>query len=140
MTPKRPRIIVLCVDLAAVRAINSALSPTCELIWAREAKGVTRLAGDEPPAAGVIIDNAVPQLNAIELLQAVRSVRSNIRRILVSDYCDLGLIVQGLHTGAVQNIVYKPIHAAELTAAVGTINLAVMPPVGMSQQGVQAAG
>lgn len=127
MSSKRPKIVVLCVDLASVRAINAALCKTCDLVWAREAKGVLRLSGDDIAPAAVIIDNSVPQLNAIELLQNVHSSRKDVRRILVSDYCDLGLIVQGLHTGAVQSIVYKPIHAAELTAAVGVQNLAVMP-------------
>lgn len=125
----RPRIIVLCADPAAVRPINSALSRNCDMVWAREARGVIRLAGDESSPAAIIIDNTVPQVNAIELFQEIKKACPTARRILVSDYCDLGLIVQGLHTGAIQSIVYKPINAAELTAALGPIANAPVVPI-----------
>jgi DNA-binding NarL/FixJ family response regulator len=70
-----------------------------------------------------MIDNSIPQINAIELLESVRVRCPTARRLLLSDYCDLGIIVQGLHTGAVQGIVYKPIYAPELLAAIGVQQL-----------------
>jgi hypothetical protein len=68
-------------------------------------------------------------------LESVRRNCPKARRILISDYCDLAIIVQGLHTGAVERIVYRPIHAPELLAAIGAEHLpatafapAVHPP------------
>jgi DNA-binding response OmpR family regulator len=118
MNDTRPRILVLCTDATSMRGITAALSRSCDLIWVRDGEALLRLADLEQPAAAMV-DIAVPSANAIETLQNLKARRSETRRILLTDYCDLGLIVQGLHTGAVQSIVYKPVHPAELAAAVG---------------------
>jgi len=105
-----------------VRGITDAVGRVVEICWARDAQSLRELTPSQqhaqPPIA-VMVDNSIPQINAIELLESVRVRCPTARRLLLSDYCDLGIIVQGLHTGAVQGIVYKPIYAPELLAAIG---------------------
>lgn len=107
-----------------MRVINAALAKVCELIWIREPKALHRFAEEDPATSGILLDNTVPNFKAIEAFQKLKAARPAARRVLISDHCDLGLIVQGLHTGAVQHIVYKPVHAGELLAALGMQNVA----------------
>lgn len=140
MNPRKPKIIVLCVDLPTVRSITSTLMNSCDLRFVRDARGLATLVSDEPTTAAVLVDIAVPQTNAIECLQNTKNTRETIRRILISDYCDLGIIVQGLHTGAVQQIVYKPVHNAELLSAVGISNPQAIQTTIAPQQVARVAG
>jgi DNA-binding NarL/FixJ family response regulator len=122
MSSNKPYFSVLCTELPSVRAIADAVGRAVEICWAGDAqslRAVTPSQQHAQPPIAVMVDNSIPQINAIELLEAVRVRCPTSRRLLLSDYCDLGIIVQGLHTGAVQGIVYKPIYAPELLAALG---------------------
>ena len=123
MQSKRPKLLVLCTDLASIRAITDATSRHFELIWLRDLNGLKVSIGHEPVPTVVLIDNATPQVSPIDALESVRRTCPTARRILITDYCDLAIIVQGLHTGAIQQIVYKPIHAPELLGAIGSAHL-----------------
>jgi ActR/RegA family two-component response regulator len=123
MPPKRNRLTVLCTDLASIRAITEGTSRFFDLLWTRDLNGLMVSLKADPTPVAAIVDHAVAHDKSIDLLNAIRTTFPRVRRILVSDYCDLGLIVQGLHTGAVERIVYKPIHAPELLGAIGAENL-----------------
>lgn len=94
-----------------------------DLTWTRDTRGMENLISQQPAPIAVIVDNAVPQVNAIETLQTVRQLAPQARRILLSDHCDLAIIVHGLHTGAVERIVYRPIYVPELFNAIGLEHL-----------------
>lgn len=120
---KRPRLAILCTELATIRSIADAIASHYQTQWARDAASLWKvLAEEREPAIAVIIDNAVAGIGAVELLGKIRKDWPYVRRILLSDYCDLSLIVQGLHTGAVERIVYKPVYDMELMAAITPAN------------------
>jgi DNA-binding NarL/FixJ family response regulator len=125
VSTKRQSLAVLCTELASVRTITDAATKFFELVWVYDSRTLVETVSksDQPPIAVVIDHAASSQTPAIELLQAVRTASPNVKRVLLTDYCDLGIIVSGLHTGAVQSIVYKPIHAGELLGAIGAPNL-----------------
>jgi response regulator RpfG family c-di-GMP phosphodiesterase len=127
MSVNKSRIVVWCTELASVRAINDALGKGFELIFVNDAPSLNNRSADPAPLAAVI-DHAAAQ-DAIGLLQSLKQTHPKIRRILVTDYCDLGIIVQGLHTEAVQKIVYKPIHGPELLTAIGAQTAGAMVPI-----------
>ncbi|HEY7089085.1 MAG TPA: response regulator [Tepidisphaeraceae bacterium] len=120
----RQRLIILCTELATIRAITDTLSGHFEIIWSRGMQGLALLAAQqEVPPVAVLVDHSFPHGSAIEALESVRQAHPSVRRILITDHCDLGLIIRGLHTGAVERIVYKPIHPPELLLAIGIQNL-----------------
>jgi DNA-binding NtrC family response regulator len=123
---KKNKIVVLCTELASIRAITESAGRIFEMAWARDAKTFTDQLAEEP--AAVVVDNAVAHTAAIGLLQTVRKAYPQARRVLLTDYCDLAIIVQGLHTESVQKIVYKPVHGPELLNALGA-QLEAMVPV-----------
>jgi ActR/RegA family two-component response regulator len=124
----RPKITVLCNELAAVRAITDALGRGFELSLAGDAQTLLASLERESSSAAVMVDMSVIQVDAIKLLEKVRGICSQSRRILLTDFCDLNIIVQGLHTGSIERIVYKPIYGPELLSAIG-VNPATAPIV-----------
>ncbi|HVT90615.1 MAG TPA: hypothetical protein VHD56_17300 [Tepidisphaeraceae bacterium] len=132
MSAKRPSLIVVCVDLKTVGTIVNATSRSYDLLWARDINAIRTMLDSGAAPHALLIDNAVPQIAALEVLQIAQKSHGQVKRVLISDYCDLSLIVQGLHTGAVERIVYKPITSAELIAALGTpagaVRSSIMPP------------
>lgn len=50
----------------------------------------------------------------MELLALAQKLRPDARRILIANYSDLALFVEGLHTGAIERTTSKPIDATEL--------------------------
>ena len=137
---KRPKLVIWCTELAAIRTITDAMVRTTDLVWTRDAQTFLRAAGDESPPLAVIVDNSAAKATAIESLQAIRKSRPEARRILMTDYCDLAIIIQGLHTEAVQRIVYKPVHPAELLAAIGMQSVVTVPQRLYTSPATRAAG
>ena len=139
---KRNRLAIFCNELASIRCITDAASRHFELIWTQDAKSLRMAVEKEPAPTAVLVDNALAKNAAIDLLEQVRQARPDTARILLTDYCDLSLIVAGLHTGAVQKIVYKPIHPAELLSAVGppALTMAMASQVPGGRQVGRAAG
>ena len=120
----KPNILIFCHDLVSVRIITDAAERYFDLRWVRDARQwCSSLSAENPPAAA-LLDNAAATVAAIPMLQAVQKSLPAVKRILLSDYCDLALIVQGIHTGAVQQIVYKPIHPSDLLSSLGATGAA----------------
>jgi DNA-binding NtrC family response regulator len=124
----RPKITVLCNELATVRGITDSLGRGFELVLAGDAQTLQASLERESPPAAVMVDMSVIQVDAIKLLDSMRGICPQARRILLTDFCDLNIIVQGLHTGAIERIVYKPIYGPELLSAIG-MNPATAPIV-----------
>jgi DNA-binding NtrC family response regulator len=124
----RPKLATMCNELSTVRAVTAAVSRSFELALAGDVQALQAILSKEPAPLAVMVDIATVQVDAIKLLETVRKQYPTARRILLTDFCDLRIIVQGLHTGAIQRIVYKPIYPPELLGALGVQPLA-MPPV-----------
>jgi response regulator RpfG family c-di-GMP phosphodiesterase len=116
---QRPKLAIFCTDFTTIRTVTASVSSVIELLWSRDARGLKDIADDTNDLAAVLVDITAAQDDAIQVLQSIKSLRPQVRRILLTDYCDLSIIVRGLHTAAVQTIVYKPLHVPELLAAVG---------------------
>ena len=119
MQGKRPKLAVVCNELITVRAITDIVTPRFELSLSHDANGLKAIIA--PDMAAIMIDIAAVQTDAIKLLEAIKGEVPDVRRILLTDFCDLRLIVEGLHTGTIQRIVYKPINGSELLGAIGVL-------------------
>lgn len=113
----------MCTDLPVVRAVTDALGKHFDVSLTRDLRSLTDRARETPAPLAALVDHAGSDHSAIDALQSIQSAFPTIKRILLADYCSLGMIVQGLHTGAVERIVYKPIYVPELLGAIGPENL-----------------
>jgi DNA-binding NtrC family response regulator len=68
--------------------------------------------------SAIVIDGSTFHGNPIDLLRDIAKLAPQVRRILMTQQVDLSLIVNGLHSGVIHRIVYKPINPMELAAAI----------------------
>lgn len=114
----KPKLLALDHDLNALRDVAAALSPWFDVIRIREPLKVMSLIQADESITAIVTEQVLPQANGVDLLETIRTLRPQVRRVLVSGYGDLGSIIGGLHSGAIQAMVHKPFTRAELIAAV----------------------
>jgi DNA-binding response OmpR family regulator len=56
--------------------------------------------------------------DSLGVLESARQERPNVLRILLTEFENLSTIVEGLHTGAVQRVVSRPLEFAELLGVI----------------------
>jgi FixJ family two-component response regulator len=72
----------------------------------------------DPHIGAIITEQVMRSGDGVQLLETVRTLRPQVRRIVLTTYTDLAAIIHGLHSGAIQALVQKPIVDSELLAAV----------------------
>lgn len=116
----KPKLIALDHDVSSLREIAATLTPWFDVLRFREPMKVMALVqSDDSSSIGAIVtEQVLPQASGVDLLESIRSLRPQIRRVLVSGYGDLASVIGGLHSGAIQALVHKPFSRATLLAAV----------------------
>lgn len=115
----KPKLAVLCDD-QSLRQIESAVAAHFDVQHVRDVHRLLTLAQSQNVTT-VLVDQSVAALEgggAIEVLVNIRAMRPDARRVLLADHCNLAIIVQGIHSGVVERIIYKPITAFEVVAAI----------------------
>jgi DNA-binding NarL/FixJ family response regulator len=79
---------------------------------------VTNLARTNPTVAVLMVEQTTTHGSSIELLKLIQFIRPSIRRVLLANPDQLAEIIEGLHCGALERIVYKPIREDDLLAAI----------------------
>jgi DNA-binding response OmpR family regulator len=133
----RPKLLAVDADMNTLRTIAEIAAPHYETIRVRDA-GVALTICDEDPDVRVIVAEHRP-MNGTDstLLDLVRARKPHVKRIMLTTFADLSVIVHGLHTGSIQHIVHKPVSRVELLAAVGlpvpTVHPVAGGPVGATR-------
>jgi ActR/RegA family two-component response regulator len=118
MTPHSvPKLLIVSRDPAVVREVTAAARGFQVVSQREPAAPVAPTLAAHPTIVGVVAEYMSRQSGALELLQNVRAIRPALRRVVVSDFADLSLVMEGLHTGLLDGIVYRPIEAQELRTA-----------------------
>jgi DNA-binding response OmpR family regulator len=69
----------------------------------------------------VIADSALANTTGLSFLKAVQSMRPTARRIMLAGPQQVDEVIEGVRSGAVEKVVYKPITPAELTAVLSLV-------------------
>jgi DNA-binding NtrC family response regulator len=88
--------------------VLSTTDPLQAKVWLKEQTDI----------AVFVTDHATQQCDGKSILEYARAEFSDIRRVVLTSYSDLSLLIQGLHNGAIQKLVQKPIDRNELMAAI----------------------
>lgn len=116
--PLRRTLIVLDGDDHAVRQVSKVLSGACLITHVRNSRSAIAMIESDPHIGAIITEQVMRSGDGVQLLETVRTLRPQVRRIILTTYTDLATIIQGLHSGAIQTLVQKPIVDSELLAAV----------------------
>lgn len=118
MRPVPPKLLVLDTDDAILRQVGRVFAGYFLVVPVRSPNRALGLLDGDRHIRAMITDQVMRSAQGVELLETVRTMRPDVRRILLTTYTDLASIVMGLHSGAVQVLVQKPASDAELLAAV----------------------
>ena len=115
----KPKLLLVYVDPGTLREVAAA-AQGFELVPLRDRARLDAALAANPTTVAVLAEHderAPAGASALDLLTRVRATRPALRRLLVSAFADLGMIVDGLHSGILDGIVYRPVEAFELRAA-----------------------
>lgn len=119
----RPSKLIAVCDASTFSIIHSVAAEWYEVFCLRDTNRLIKLLADDQTVGAVVVDaaalqkNPASQISAAELLSKVQTINSSVVRVLITAQVDLGMIVGGLHTGAIEKVIYRPINRLELYAA-----------------------
>lgn len=118
MRPVPPKLLALDSDDNVLRQIARVFGGYFLVIPVRSPNRALGLLESDRHIRVMITDQVMRFAQGVELFETVRTMRPDVRRVMLTTYTDLASIVTGLHSGAVQVLVQNPATDAELLAAV----------------------
>ena len=118
MDIKSQSIVAVDNEVRTLDRIRTILECTHTVLATADAKRALAWLQNDTTVAAVLVGHDINGGRALGLLDAARRVRPEARRILIANYSDLANFVEGLHTGAIQRTISKPIDATELMGLV----------------------
>lgn len=115
----RYKLIALDSDVNTLRAIADAAEALFDTIRVRDVQTAMTFCDEDPLVRVIVAEHMIHPQTGLSVLDVIRTRQPHIRRIMLTTYTDLSVIVAGLHTGAIQFLAHKPIQRGELLAAIG---------------------
>ena len=112
------RIIYLDNDDPTARQVSRVFGGAFHVLHVQNPRRMIGLLETDPTIAAVITEQVLRCGNGVELLESVRTLRPQVRRVMLTGYADLASIVVGLHSGAIQCLLHKPVGDADLLSGV----------------------
>jgi hypothetical protein len=105
------KIVIFSKDSPTLHEMSRAAAPVYEVLATADSRTADGwIAGN--PGVTVVASDALP------LLETARRLLPSARRVLVTDYQNLGEIVCGLHDETIHHLVNKPLQQREFLAAI----------------------
>ncbi|CAN5548802.1 hypothetical protein BH09PLA1_BH09PLA1_29520 [soil metagenome] len=111
------KILVVYEDPATLKELLAAANGL-EFLPLRDRRQAVACVKAYPSLAAVIVEQVAEAKGFLETLQNVQAAQPTLRRVAVSDSSDLFSVIDGLHTGAIDAVLYRPVDARQLHAAV----------------------
>lgn len=115
---KSRSVIAVEDDARVLDQISAALDATHVVLGTSDVGRALAWLENDVTIAAIIAGQTLRANGGLELLRSAQKLRPAARRILITNYEDLSSIVAGLHCGAVQRTIAKPINPRELVALV----------------------
>ena len=112
------RLLALDGDDAVLKTISKIASPHFQVLVTRDPRTLLGWVENFKDVEVVVTEHVLQTSHGVSLLETVRTMRPDARRVLLTTYHDLASIVAGLHSGAIQQMVQKPFQPEELLSAV----------------------
>jgi thioredoxin reductase (NADPH) len=114
---RRYSLILLDEDAETARQINHLLGKIFRVLSTHESKVALRWLESDRSVKVLMVDQNIRGVSGLEILDQAKTLRPDIRRILITRYEDLSSIIQGLRSDAVNRTISKPVDRTELVAA-----------------------
>ena len=110
----KPPLLALDEDESVLHLISKVASPHFHVLVTRDPRRWLGWLENYPRVAVVLTEHVLRTSNGVSLLETARTMRPAARRVLLTTYGDLAGIVAGLHSGAIERLVQKPLGPEEL--------------------------
>jgi DNA-binding NtrC family response regulator len=114
----RPKLIALDSDLASLHAVADTLEPWFDVLETRDARKALAWLQQHAAVRVIVAEHVMDTAAGVSILETVRTLRPDVRRVMLTGHADLSGIIHGLHTGAIDRLVHKPFTRDELLSAV----------------------
>jgi DNA-binding NtrC family response regulator len=114
-------------DARTLDQISTLLNSTHVVLATADPKRALIWLQNDMTISAIVVAQNLRGVKALELLQSAQKLRPDARRILIASYSDVALFVEGLHSGAIQRTISKPIDATELLGLVRLRTVGVNP-------------
>jgi ActR/RegA family two-component response regulator len=114
----RHTLIALSEDIKTLREIEEIVAGQFHIVATRAVERAINLSQADSAVAAIVVDHQLTNTNGLAVLKTVQAGRPGVRRVMLALPAHLADIIEGLHCGAVERILYKPIRASELLTAV----------------------
>ncbi len=126
----KSKLILLESDSATIQRFVRTASRLYEVVIERSASQAVALATADP-SVGVFVAGASDEPPS-SVLERVKSARADVLRVLLTEPTDLVSIVEGLHSGAIERTIQKPLEVDEvLSALAATSRHAILAGAGV---------
>ena len=88
-----------------------------ELLPLRDRRQASAFVKAYPNLSAVVVEQTPESKAFLEVLQNLQAAAPKLRRVVVSDSSDLFCIIDGVHTGAIDAVVYHPFDARQFHSA-----------------------
>jgi DNA-binding NtrC family response regulator len=113
-----PNILALDDDLDMLSQIARAVAGHYRVISHSNPTRAIAVLETEPAISIFVTEQVMRFGNGLDLLEAARSMKPNVRRVMITNYSDLASIIPGLHSGTIEALAQKPATDNELLAAI----------------------
>jgi ActR/RegA family two-component response regulator len=117
--PQKPKLIALDGDLSVLRELVAVAGPHFQVTTCRDVIRALGLVQSDRDVRVLVTEHVMHAATGTSVLEQVRAIRPDVRRVMLTSYADLAAIVLGLHSGAIQHLARKPIDPRELLGAIG---------------------
>jgi DNA-binding NtrC family response regulator len=112
------KLIALDTDRAALIEIVRIARSWYEVLSTCDPRRAKSWFTEFSDIAVFVTDHASQLFEGENILEYARTRFPDVRRVVLTSYADLSQLIHGLHNGAIQKLVQKPINRNELTAAI----------------------
>lgn len=114
MGRKSQSILAVDDDVRTLDRISMILDSTHVVLATSDLNRALNWLRNDTTVSAVVVGQNLRAGKGADLLQAAQKLRPDARRILIACYSDLAHFVDGLHSGAIERTISKPIDASEL--------------------------
>jgi len=117
MKPTNSVLIAVDDDIEAIRQLTVAVRAHYVVRGTADSRrALDWLEKDkkDKSVAVIVVDQMLRCGPGVDLLENARELRPDVRRVLITKYLDVSVLVQGLHSGAINRMISKPLLHGEL--------------------------
>ena len=118
---------------SVIRSLARHLPVGIQPLLARNVEAAWSLLTSQSGILAVLAEHEYGSTRMIELLAKVRSHRPECRRVLITESCDMRLVIDELHSGAVEKLLYQPVEPRDLIPLFTSIPATASTPRAMAR-------